>query len=177
MWEPLLRVMMLGSLLSTAAGSTNVVGGCPAGFVVHAAGYWQNGIPGPPTKPTPPLDHANNTPALCAAKCQTWNQSHSGSSCVAFELNRPIADTNASDCYVFPYPPQMPFTADSQPGITTCMVKDYQPPPPPPPPPQRGRTHGHKFPRLSNIWGDDPVSACRKGLPDFSPPAQVTFSE
>lgn len=164
-----LVLLFLPSCTGVVAGPS---AGCPAGFVTHASGYWQNGIPGPPTHPTPPLDHANNTPALCAAKCQTWNQTHNGSDCVAFELNVPTADPSASDCYVFPHPLQLPFTTDDQPVITTCVVKGYhlppQPSPPPPtpspppspppgpPPPQRGRTNGHTFPRLSNIWGDDP---------------------
>jgi len=56
---------------------------CPAGFVLHAAGFWQDSVPGPPTHPSG-VDTANSTLELCSRKCTTY-----GKPCAAFELSTP----------------------------------------------------------------------------------------
>ena len=138
-------ITLLGTILSA------VLAICPPGFRQHTPGFWQNSVPGPPGDPKPPLDHHNNTPALCGAKCLSWHPT-----CAAFELNVPPGgNRSAAVCYVFPSPLQLPFQQYSVGNITTCVVDGYVPPTPQPPP-QRGRTHGHTFPRLGNCWGNDP---------------------
>ena len=128
-----------------------VLADCPVGFKEHTPGFWMNSVPGPPSHPNPPIDHVNNTLALCGAKCRSWHVP-----CAAFELNVPPGG-NITDaaCYIFPSPLKLPFQSYDTGIITTCVVDGYVPPTTSRPP-QRGRTHGHTFPRLGNCWGDDP---------------------
>ena len=66
---------------------------CPAGFVLHAAVYWQDSVPGPPTHPSG-VDTENSTLDLCARKCSTFDKK-----CSAFELSTP-PHTSSLTAYV-----------------------------------------------------------------------------
>ena len=143
---------MLACLVAVLA-ATAAMDACPPGFTpYHPAGYLNNSIPGPPGHPSP-VDHQNNTGALCAAKCR----GHQG--CVGFEVYHDGTPADGA-CYIFVDELQPPFTPFTTPTDSiACIVKSYPPPPlptPPPPPPQRGKTSGHPFPRLGNCWGADP---------------------
>jgi hypothetical protein len=88
---------------------------CPDGYRAQVpGGFWKNLDP----PESGPLDHANGTVSLCAAKCSAT------AACVAFEVFSGDAHANAS-CYTFQGALDPPFTAAA--GCTACVNASFAP--------------------------------------------------